>query len=765
MDRKIHLTLFVIGFITMIAQIIVMRELLVIFYGNELTIGITLSVWLFATGLGSGVLGRQVFRLKQPVRYLGIAVFCYAILALAAILLIRTTPRILDWSYGEIIGIIPILATSLVTVTPVCLMGGILFALGYRCYQRLDSEPVQAVSRAYLLESAGAAVSGFITSQLLVRLFNHLVLMGWLIFIASAVLFWLTFRPARKRFWHIPAILALVSINLLMVLNMSKLEIRSRQLLWKNARLVHSQESIYGHIAIIRHENTVSFYENGLLLFTHPDPMATEEAVHFAMLQHPKPQSVLLVGGGVNGSLREILKYASVSHVDYVELDPKIIQLAKQYLPDSIRADLSHPHVRVNHIDGRRFIRISQNYYDVVLINLTDPYNAMINRFYTREFFREAAAKLRPNGIIGFRITSSENFISTEQAELLACLTQTVASSFLEHIVIPGDMNYIIGCKSPQQLLLNADSLICRLRERQIHTTFLREYYLPFRITPERVNYLTEQIQAARQARINQDLAPVGYYYNMVLWSTYFADASRALFKRLMSWGIKPYLAMLFGLMVILMLWIFSRRYDQLRFRSLILLSVAGVGLTEISLEFVIILAFQVFWGYAYTELGLIIACYMVGLALGSYHSKRYLERNSRPLRRFIGFQLLMMVFPLLLAFFFAAIQHSSLMNGSLLLRMIFYTTAFLAGYIGGHQFPLACALLAQRSDDKVAIGSMVYGIDLVGSCVGALAMSAILVPILGLYSICTGLALLNGIILASLLLNLRKGGLSPGAS
>ena len=68
-----------------------------------------------------------------------------------------------------------------------------------------------------------------------------------------------------------------------------------------------------------------------MLLFSTDNQQFSEEAVHFAMLQHPAPQKVLLVSGGVAGLTGEVLKYRSVKQLDYIEIDPVILEIGKKY--------------------------------------------------------------------------------------------------------------------------------------------------------------------------------------------------------------------------------------------------------------------------------------------------------------------------------------------------------------------------------------------------------------------------------------------------
>ena len=73
--------------------------------------------------------------------------------------------------------------------------------------------------------------------------------------------------------------------------------------LWHGFRLVASENSIYGNLAVIAGEASGTIYESGVAVATVPDPAAAEEAVHYALLEHPQPHSLLLIGGGALAGL------------------------------------------------------------------------------------------------------------------------------------------------------------------------------------------------------------------------------------------------------------------------------------------------------------------------------------------------------------------------------------------------------------------------------------------------------------------------------
>ena len=213
---------------------------------------------------------------------------------------------------------------------------------------------------------------------------------------------------------------------------------------------------------------------------TVPDPAAAEEAVHFALLEHPDPRRLLLIGGGVNGSVAEALKHPSLERIDYVELDPMIFDIAARYLPRSGTRCAEMTRVCTSTLsDGRRFLKSTSDTFDVIIVNLPDPHTAQLNRFYTEEFYREAAARLRPGGIVSFQVTSSEDYINPELADFLRCLQRTLRQVFPEVAAIPGETVHFFAAARPGTLTTDPQELLRRLRARRLHTQYVREYFLP----------------------------------------------------------------------------------------------------------------------------------------------------------------------------------------------------------------------------------------------------------------------------------------------
>ncbi len=345
MGMKKHLPLFVsifiAGFTALSAQIVFLRELLVLFYGNELALGVVLACWLFWTGVGSLILGRLADRLRSPATIFSCS---QALLAFALILTlpaIRSVKLFLDISPGQIVGYVPIFIASFIVVSACCLLNGFLFSLGCRVYERVSREgscsPGHGLGVVYVLEALGSVAGGFLTSLFLVQAFSPLglvLIFGFLNLAAAGTL--LFFSSPFRRFRFLKALwFVLLAVSVLAGAAgwFGRLDVLSLGWQWRGFRLEKTENTVYGQLAVTGREGQFSLFENGLLLFTCPDLLSAEESVHFAMLEHPDPGRILLIGGGAGGSLREILRHPAVREVTYVELDPEIIRLTEEFLP------------------------------------------------------------------------------------------------------------------------------------------------------------------------------------------------------------------------------------------------------------------------------------------------------------------------------------------------------------------------------------------------------------------------------------------------
>jgi spermidine synthase len=138
----------------------------------------------------------------------------------------------------------------------------------------------------------------------------------------------------------------------------------------------------------------------------HSEFQYHEPMVHPALCTHPNARRALVIGAGDGAILREVLKHPGITTVDLAELDEGVIAFSKKYLRAIHRDSFSDPRVRVNIVDGRKFVENNPGCFDVVIMDMTDPFGPS-KYLYTREFFELVKRSFRtPEGIFSMHTES-----------------------------------------------------------------------------------------------------------------------------------------------------------------------------------------------------------------------------------------------------------------------------------------------------------------------------------------------------------------------
>ena len=138
---------------------------------------------------------------------------------------------------------------------------------------------------------------------------------------------------------------------------------------------------------------------DGYTMLTEKDEfMYHEMIVHVPMCAHPNAKRALVIGGGDGGSVRELVRYEALEHIDLVEIDEEVVEACKKYLPQTA-GRLDDPRVHIHYEDGLKFIRHHENEYDVIIVDSTDPFGPGEGLF-TREFYGNCFRALKEDGIM-----------------------------------------------------------------------------------------------------------------------------------------------------------------------------------------------------------------------------------------------------------------------------------------------------------------------------------------------------------------------------
>jgi spermidine synthase len=321
----VRAALTLIGFSAVIGQIILMRELIVVFNGNEISLGIMLATWLLWTAVGSSLSSGFALGGNDARRAVAVLECILAVILLPTLWALRTTKSVFQTVPGELVGPLPMILTSLVCLSLFCLVSGALFLVAARMYEQECAVSSRlAASSAYMLEAVGSGLGGILASIVLLRFLESFQIATIVAILNLCMAAVLLLRMSRKQFGALTVASGLLAIPLL-VLVAPSLNRSAQAHLWRGFRLVGSRDSIYGNLTVTETSNTRSIYQNGVILANTPDENAAEEAVHYALLENPAPRHILMIGGGVNGSVVEALKHPTVERIDYVELDPALL--------------------------------------------------------------------------------------------------------------------------------------------------------------------------------------------------------------------------------------------------------------------------------------------------------------------------------------------------------------------------------------------------------------------------------------------------------
>ncbi len=759
----VRAALTLIGFSAVIGQIVLMRELIVVFNGNEISLGIMLATWLFWTAAGSSLSSRFALGGNIARRTVAALECLLGLSLLPTIWALRASRSFFQRVPGELVGPVPMLLTSLACLSLFCVVAGSLFVVATRMYEQECAVSARvATSSAYLLEAAGSGFGGILASIVLLRFLESFQIATLVVLLNLCMAAVLWFRMSRKQLGAVTvaaALLAIVLVAIALLVYVAPLLDRSAQArLWRGFRLVGSRDSIYGNLAVIETGNETgnesgntatgnirSIYDNGVILANAPDENAAEEAVHYALLEHPAPRRILLIGGGVNGSIAQALKHPTVERIDYVELDPALIDMARQFFPVQSAPIVSDPRVHVHYADGRYFL---QNYlktagdtFDVIILNVPDPQTAQMNRFYTAEFFRSARGHLAPGGLLALQLRSSEDYISPDLAEFLRCIHHTLRQVFPYVVAVPGETIHFFAATRPDVLTDNPQTLISRLQERNLKTQYVREYFIPFRMMPDRMEQVREQLRPLASTPVNRDFEPIAYYFDVVLWSSQFKLGYSRWFRaaaHIAFTGVIDAVLVILLFVAVLLAFVPAR---ERRARSAAACCMAATGFTLMALQIFLLLAFQSIYGYVYHQLTILIAMCMAGIAFGSWLGIRRIHSSASPPYRTIATTQFVLTLsgPALIFVVSLLSKISGTVTTWLAAQFVFPALAALCGMLGGYQFPIATEIYLDDYDNnndgsgRSRLGTL-YAIDLLGGCAGALLLSSYLIPVFGFW-------------------------------
>lgn len=698
---------FYMGFSSAIAQVLLIRELLTIFRGNEFIIGIIFAAWFLGIFIGARFNPLAAERaLEKRVR---ICLICFPLIVVTSIYLAHSVSLLIPRTVGTFYSFGTELLLSLFFTIPVSFLVGFFFPPAVTLTSEEDGN--RSGGNIYFIESFGSFSGGVIFSFILVDYLNPLEIILILLFLALLILV----KSIQKRIFAITLLLPVILFSY-----SQDIEKQLFKLVWDRShtgKLITYQRTRYQTVFVESTDELINVYGDGIFFYSLPDRYESRAVFHLIeSLRVKKHRRVLVLGTGP-GSIPYNLQKTDME-IYYFETDPDLWRIVNPHRKSIYRITEESPKLRVVMQDLRLFLRESSEKFDIIICFPPQPENIMLNRFYTREFYSLCKRHLRSNGIFISSIHGFSNYMSEDLKRFIASIYQGFTREFPYILKTSGETIFLIGAADKGTLPEAFEQLIERYRKRYPALQKLgleREIIENF--SPDELRTLFEKTQLDYFDRIinpllsetdeNLDLKPRGYWNHIILAAL---QEKSILYNLLKGFVFFPLLSVLLSGIAFIDI---RRRHGRDQFINGMI--IYAIGFISISTMILMIILYQNFNGIVYYRISLINALFMLGLTAGSYTYNR--KRNIS----------LTSIF-LLLALTLGGIYLYTWIRMELLFWMAIVIFSFLCGTV----FP---TLFTSVEGDRFhSTASVLDAMDHLGSIIGSLITVLLLLPLIGIH-------------------------------
>jgi spermidine synthase len=759
--HRIFFAILILGAYSQILQAMLIREGLVVFYGNEVSLGAFYGSWLFWLAAGTLLVIRLRGRdwVREPLPSLRRLLLLLPLALALQILALRSARLFLTVSSSEFVPLGELFLSLFLVTSFSGLIFGVAFPLAFKAVRNaIDDDSTGAavglVSWLYVADALGALAGGVIFTFVLLRWLGTVETLGLLTLALGLTAWWLYERPLRQG-W-IGLVLGVLGLVLVMGPVAPRLDRALEELrfgtLQPGLQLVDAVDTRYGHVEVGRLGDQYSVVADGQIRDSFPLPREVEREAAFFAAEADGPERVLIFGGFAGGLPAELLRYP-VKKIDVVEEDRRAFEEVRPFLTAQSRKALKDPRLALHFEDGRRYVNQAgaDARYDLVLVLSAAPSSAYSNRYFTRDFYQRVRKLLSPEGVFCTQVSGASNYLGKEVGSYTGSVYHTLGQVFPHIAIEPGDVQVFCASPAPDRVSEEPVEL-----ERRYLALPLDEHRFPaasfYSLLPaEEISYVRDRLEEAAEqgnAEINTDERPVTYYLNMVLWGKLSASGFVDWLQRVREMGPWPYLLPPF---LIVCLWLlrsamegFQRPALQRRAATFVLLMLGAIAMAA---ELAVLFGYQSQVGFMFERVALLNGLFMTGLALGA-GGGTWLARRAPPV---MALTLVMLLVAGGLALLPPAL--SSLGVAVPAVQEAGYPgLALVAGLLTGLGFPLSVHLAHRDLGEVVQSGGIALAADNLGGAIGGLVTGALMVPLLGVEATCRVLAVLSLLALVPLL-------------
>ncbi len=701
-------TLLALGFAAAVAQAVLLREAMAAIGGSELAWGSVLAVWLAGIGAGAWLGARHG---GAPLAALG----PLAVMALtgAAVVLVRAAPVLTAASAGQAATAWGGAWVWTLAVAAPALAGGWCFPAAAAGLAGPGGPAL-----AYALESGGAMLGGLaFTFALAPGGAAAAVCLGAGV-CAAALL-----ASRGDRWLAVAPLLAGLAVA-----GPAGRGLAHAGWNWSGrlGELASWRETHVQRLELAA-GSPAAIYADGRLAASFPDRFGTGERAHLAMLLHPRPARVLLIGAA-DGAFVSMLRHP-VERLVAVEEDPGLAAVLPRWLGPPAASAWTDPRFALEAGDPLRLVR-RQSGLDLIVLADGDPTTLRRNRTRTVEFFRACRGALGPGGILAARVGVGDTYLAGAGGRLLAILAATLAQAFPEVMAVPGDDVLLVAGRDSGTVTADPAVLLARWRAQGVRDGEFDPRALPLLVDQARAAPLREFLRAAR-APVNTVRHPRAVLLAAALREARGAPPLLGVARALDRHAPAVLGAALAAAAALLL----ARGVAGAAFG---IESGAVVGFASMGWWVLLLACWQETVGSVYGEIGALSAAFMAGTVAGAAGARRWLPAGPATLAGVLGAG--------------AAVSGAIAAGVPLAFpRTVVVPLLVMGGALTGAAFPSVSRLAGGGAPRRGA--GRGFAADEAGAAAAALLVGLVVVPSAGLAAGALGIAALEVAAAAALLL------------
>jgi spermidine synthase len=707
-----------LGFCGLLTQVILLRELLLLNGGMELAIGVFYAMWFSGV-----VLGAWIGRHWPSATELSVTLAALWLVAssVGGVLLTRLAPPML----GAVPGFEPpatqILLPAALGVVPAGTAIGLVFPLTCR-WLGTSHLGTGAITGLYVWESVGFLIAAVLFTWTLAARMAPLPCLG-----LGGVVGLALSGPVGSGRWGTLA-LAMVSLALAAESLGGWMDSQSNLALHRHLapdqRIVDHRLTVAEPLALTEFEGQHSLFRSGRITGSFPDPLFAEMTIFPLMAQHPEAERVLLLGGIEEGLVRAALCWP-VEHLTVVEPNPDLISFLLPHLPPEDRVALGSERVVAVRDDPRHFLsRCEPGSFDLILCHLPEPHTLAQSRCHTVGFARQARRALAPDGMLAIGIGGYVDLAAEIPGQYAGAELATLQSVFSNVLLIPGERVTLLASDTAERPTGDIGRLSDAWGAANHPPGSLSPDYLRLVLEPDEVAHANRAVRLhAAEIPPSTDDLPLIHLRSLAHWDALSGlgiGTWLSLTGSLRIWHLA--LAALASLLIAV---VWRRRRDQRA--AQIAVSVGLSGAVGMTLSLSTLLLWQIAHGSLWEEIGLVIATFMVGLALGGGIAGRS-RWSMRSCLSAQGLLALALGLAIQTGGITALIALPEFASRALLLLAV-----ALAGVSTGSVFTRAAASLAPTPDDLQRVSGTLHAADHLGALIASITGPLLIMPALGL--------------------------------